>query len=98
MSEINLKRKIAIYQNLTNDWSSPFIREYYESESTSEYTRLTEVAEIDFVALPDEVAIQSAAKKLDMKIEKIKTDTIAEIEELTQRKQELLSLTFQETK
>jgi hypothetical protein len=82
--------KIAKYQSVDMDYTF-FSEDLYEGRSG--YLRLTEFADVEFVPLPAADMVPRQIEILDNKIEAIQGRALAEINELKQKKQELLALT-----
>ena len=96
-----MKMRVYVYKS---SWGSDFICQAYDyDEATidsrvaiSGDTRISEIFEIEVPLLDDKVIAQSQVKALDAIIIEKEGKHFAEIQELKQRKQELLAITYQE--
>lgn len=89
MSQVNEVRKVALFKSTGNS---------FVSESTEymnqEYIRTSEELELVFPSLPKDIQITNELQHIDKEVEELKARTIRRIEELEQRKQELLAIGF----
>lgn len=91
MSQVNEVKKVALFKS-TGDKPS-FISESTEYMN-QEYIRTSEELELVFPPLPKDIQITTELKYIDKEVEELKAKTIRRIEELEQRKQELLAIGF----
>jgi len=69
------------------------LAEYYVNEG---YVQLTNAVDVDFQELSDDVIIASQIQAIDKIIEKKEGEHYAEMQQLKQRKQELMAITFKD--
>ncbi len=70
------------YEVITDDWCAEH----------RDYVRLTEFVDIEFPPLPEDAVITQEVAVLDRQIAAIQEQAMVEIQQLAQRKQELLAL------
>lgn len=89
--------KVALYKDCAYDWAPPTILEVidYRENGESSYIRVSHIIEIDFILLPDTDTLQRIINHLDYKYNKVQLQAVKELEEIQQKKQELLALTFE---
>ena len=66
----------------------------YESSTWAEYTRVTEFVLIDFPDLPKAEIVNRKIAALDSVMDQVKTEATQKLQELGQRRQELLAITM----
>ena len=90
-----MKKKVVLMKNMKHNFES--ITETYDGDLSyyldNEYVQLSEIIEIDFPELSDEVVIKNQVSALDNQITKVMADSEVQITELKARKQELLAIT-----
>ena len=62
------------------------------AENDSDYTRISEYVEVEFPPLANEEVLKNQIATIDKKIETVKQESIDLINQLQQKKQELLAL------
>jgi hypothetical protein len=83
--------KIAMYKIISCNLDVP--REFNEyNENNDDLVRLTETVEVDFKPLQDEEVIKNQVDFLDNSIKQVQAAAESKINELKQKKQELLAL------
>ena len=95
-----MKIKAALYQS-KHGYYAVWDKSGDESDEKtdkrfSEYVRISEFVEIDFPELSKDIVINNQIKAIDAEIEKETELMFNKIEQLKQRKAELLAITFQE--
>ena len=91
--ELKNKIQIAVYKGI-NSWSSEIVTNLNFDEN-SEYVRQSEFLEVEFVPRKQSEVISEEIKFLDNKIDEIKSKSLKELIELSDRKKELLAITAQ---
>lgn len=87
-----MKKKIAVY---TTEWGSEAISECCGYLDGLGWTRITEPLEVDFVPRPEHELNPELVAKIDAEIEKISDKFMKELNQLKQKKAELLAITDQ---
>jgi len=85
--------KIAIYQSKysqilseADDWT----------EAHNDYIRISEIVEVEIPMLSDSEQVEAKVKFIDDQIQDVRAELTARIEELTEQRQRLLAITYQE--
>ena len=91
-----MKKKIVLMKSVEHDYETiMFIDDDREvSFWTDDYAQLSEVIEVDFKELSDEVVIKSQVAIIDRQITKVMANSEASITALNGRKQKLLAITY----
>ena len=89
-----MKKKIVLMKSVEHDYETiMFINDRLGLDLwTDDYAQLSEVTEVDFKELSDEIVIKNQVAIIDKQITKIMADSEASITALNGRKQELLAL------
>ena len=89
-----MKKKIVLMKSVEHDYETLMIIEDGRDVSfwSDKYAQLSEVVEVDFKDLSDEVIVKNQVDIIDKQITKIMADSEASITALNGRKQELLAL------
>lgn len=86
--------KIAIYKDIKHEYET--ILEYKSDdiwpETSQEYARLSEIVEVEFPLLPQTDVVAKEVSLIDKAVDEL----FEKIQALRDKKQELLSLTFEE--
>ena len=91
--ELKDKIQIAVYKGI-DSYSSEFVTSL-NFDKSSEYVRQSEFLEVEFVPRKQSEVISEEIKSLDNKIDEIKSESLKELTELSDRKKELLAITVQ---
>ena len=91
-----MKKKIVLMKSVEFDYETIMIIDDNEGLDfwTGEYAQLSEVIEIDFKDISDEIVIKNQVAIIDRKITKVMADSEASITALNGRKQKLLAITY----
>ena len=91
-----MKKKIVLMKSVEHDYETVmFIDERRGIDLwTDDYAQLSEVMEVDFKELSDDVVIKNQVAIIDKQITKVMADSEASITALNGRKQELLAITY----
>ena len=89
-----MKKKIVLMKSVEHDYETLMIIEDGRDVPfwSDKYVQLSEVMELDFKDLSDEVIVKNQVDIIDKQITKIMADSEASITALNGRKQELLAL------
>ena len=89
-----MKKKIVLMKSVEHDYETiMFINDRSGLDFWSDdYAQLSEVIEVDFKELSDEIVIKNQVAIIDKQITKVMADSEASITALNGRKQELLAL------
>ena len=87
-----MKKQVAIFRS---QYGNMFAFEVRDFENDPDYTRVSEIVEIDFEMLSDDVLISSQVKSIDKMIDKVASESLRKIEELKMKRAELMALTHE---
>ena len=89
-----MKKKIVLMKSVEHDYETiMFINDRSGLDLwADDYAQLSEVIEVDFKELSDEIVIKNQVAIIDKQITKVMADSEASITALNGRKQELLAL------
>jgi len=96
MSE-KITMKVAVYEyTATGDCYGMVGHQYASSHDRQDHSviRISEWQEIDFIKVPAESIVPEMVKNIDNKIEEIKAEAMARVNELQSKKAELLALSY----
>ena len=90
-----MKQKIVLMKSVKHNYVTAMLIDDKQGLDfwTDSYAQLSEVIEVDFKELRDEIVIKSQVAIIDRQITKVMADSEASITALNGRKQELLALT-----
>ena len=87
-----MKKRVAIFRS---QYGNMFAFEVRDFENDPDYTRVSEIVEIDFEMLSDDAQISAQVASIDGMIEKITTESLRKIDELKMKRAELMALTHE---
>ncbi len=89
-----MKFKLAVYESLGNIKATMVFEanSYTESDDNNKYIRLSEIVEVDFVELPKEETSSKEIAIIEIDIKNEMAESESRINQLKQRKQELLAI------
>ena len=87
-----MKKQVAIFRS---QYGNMFAFEVRDFENDPDYTRVSEVVEIDFEMLSDGELISSQVKSIDKMIDNLTTELLRKIDELKTKRAELMALTHE---
>jgi len=87
-----MKKQVAIFRS---QYGNMFAFEVRDFENDPDYTRISEIMEVEFEMLSDGELISSQVKSIDKMIDKVTTESLRKIEELKTKRAELLALTHE---
>ena len=91
-----MKKNIVLMKSVEHDYETIMFIDDGRDVSfwTDDYAQLSEVIEVDFKELSDEVVIKSQVAIIDRQITKVMANSEASITALNGRKQKLLAITY----
>ena len=91
-----MKKKIALMKSVAHDYETVMLINDRSGIDlwTDDYAQLSEVIEVDFKELSDDLVIKNQVAIIDKQITKVMADSEASITALNGRKQELLAITY----
>lgn len=85
--------EIALYKNIKYGFET--VKEITCFEDDSDYIRISDIAEVDFVALPSNEIISKEVDFINDSIQKEMADSQVRLNSLNQRKEELLAIGYE---
>ena len=87
-----MKKRVAIFRS---QYGNMFAFEVRDFENDPDYTRISEIMEVEFEMLSEGELINSQVISIDKMIDKVTSESLRKIEELKMQRAELLALTHE---
>ena len=87
-----MKKQVAIFRS---QYGNMFASEVCDFENAPDYTRISEIMEVEFEMLSEGEQINAQIKSIDNMIDKVTSESLRKIDELKTKRAELLALTHE---